>query len=301
VTSVADVFISYGSKDRDIARKVAHAIAARGQSVWWDRAIIAGESFDEAIERELDCARAVVVLWTRDSVASEWVKNEATSAAGRGVLVPARIDVEKLPLEFRRRQTADLTGWDGDTTHEGFQSLCRGIDKLVGKGAPEPPSTAPDARAPAGKRANLLIGALVLLVVVAGAFFLMAGLGDEPPTEAVMPARDTPLHQDAPAPKPAESDLAALIAGTYSGDVVSDSLGSSRRGITVTVMQLGTNKVRVTSPYERIGTVEIEVHRIGSQVFNTGGDSVLIVELGKNPPTLSLTPRGELAFNGVRL
>ena len=39
------------------------------------------------------------------------------------------------------------------------------------------------------------------------------------------------------------------------------------------------SKVRVTSPYQRIGRVEIEVHRIGSQVFNTGGDSVLIVEL----------------------
>jgi hypothetical protein len=68
-----------------------------------------------------------VAVWSASAVASEWVRNEAAMAAERGVLVPALIDRVALPLEFRRKQTVELVGWDGDPSHEGFQALCAGI------------------------------------------------------------------------------------------------------------------------------------------------------------------------------
>ena len=105
---MTDVFISYASEDRERARTLASSLEARGWFVWWDRKIIAGQTFDQVIEQELETAKSVVVLWSKDSVSSEWVKNEAAAAAERGVLVPALIDAVKLPLEFRRRQTTDL-------------------------------------------------------------------------------------------------------------------------------------------------------------------------------------------------
>jgi adenylate cyclase len=83
---VADVFVSYASEDREAARKLASGLGACGWSVWWDRRIIAGQAFDQAIERELESAKSVVVLWSKNSIASEWVKNEAAVAAERGVL-----------------------------------------------------------------------------------------------------------------------------------------------------------------------------------------------------------------------
>jgi len=61
--------------------------------VWWDRKIIAGQTFDQVIAHELETAKSVVVLWSKDSISSEWVKNEAAVAAERGVLVPALIDL----------------------------------------------------------------------------------------------------------------------------------------------------------------------------------------------------------------
>jgi hypothetical protein len=64
----------------------------------------------------------VVGLWSERSIISEWVKNEAASAAERGALAPALIDNVKIPLEFRRKQTADLIGFDGDTSQSGFPS-----------------------------------------------------------------------------------------------------------------------------------------------------------------------------------
>jgi len=125
---MTDVFISYATSDRERAREIANLLSARGWSVWWDRKIKAGQTFDEVIERELESAKSIVVLWSEASVASEWVKNEAAFAAQRGVLVPVLLDKVKIPLEFRRKQTADLIGWDGDPAHGGLQALFEALE-----------------------------------------------------------------------------------------------------------------------------------------------------------------------------
>jgi hypothetical protein len=111
---MADIFVSYARKYRDTAQRLASALEAVGHSVWWDREIRGGENFDEAIERELDLASVVIVLWSKQSASSNWVRSEAAAAAERGVLVPVFIEQVKLPLEFRRKQTIDLTSWRGD-------------------------------------------------------------------------------------------------------------------------------------------------------------------------------------------
>ena len=95
---MADVFISYAKEDRDFAVRLSRAFEAIGWSVWWDRKLFVGESFDLTIERELSQAKIVVVLWSRLSVSRPWVRNEARYAAERGVLAPATIDNVRLPL-----------------------------------------------------------------------------------------------------------------------------------------------------------------------------------------------------------
>ena len=117
---MTDVFISYASEDRERAAQVANALEARGWSVWWDRKIITGQAYDQTIEHALANAGAVVVLWSRHSVVSEWVKNEAAAGADRGVLLPAAIEPVAPPLEFRRRQIADLSDWDDEADHAGL-------------------------------------------------------------------------------------------------------------------------------------------------------------------------------------
>ena len=117
---MADIFISYASEDAVRAGKMAEAFGTMGWSVWWDRRIIVGQRYDQIIERELEGAKSVVVLWSEHSIGSEWVRNEAAVGARRGVLVPAMLERVQLPLEFSRKQTADLTGWNGDASHSGF-------------------------------------------------------------------------------------------------------------------------------------------------------------------------------------
>src|SRR5262249_31594768 len=147
--SMTDVFISYAHEDRETAQRLAAALEARGWSVWWDREIPVGHSFDQVIERQLEAAKSVVVLWSKDSAASEWVKNEAAYAAEKGVLIPALLlSKARPPLEFRRRQAADLEGWGGDPGHAGFRRLC---DAITAATTTDAVATGPSPFTPAGR------------------------------------------------------------------------------------------------------------------------------------------------------
>jgi hypothetical protein len=89
---MSDIFISYSSEDRERARTLAHALEERGWSVWWDREIPLGRSYDEVIEQALNGARCMLVLWTAASAASEWVRSEASEGKRRGILVPVFLE-----------------------------------------------------------------------------------------------------------------------------------------------------------------------------------------------------------------
>ena len=164
---MSDIFISYASENREQAHKLASALETLGWSVWWDRHIITGQAYDQVIEHELNDAKSVVVLWSGHSVASEWVKNEAAAAAERGVLLPVLIERVTVPLEFRRKQTADLIGWDGDPSHSGFQALCRGVSVTIGGVAPNRLTTAQRPGLRWNRRWTLAAVATILLALVA--------------------------------------------------------------------------------------------------------------------------------------
>lgn len=136
---MAYVFISYASEDRQYARAIAELLENMGCSVWWDRNLLAGQDFSQTIESELYSARCVVVLWSRSSVSSHWVKNEATVGRERGVLVPARIDPVELPLQFRDMHAANLVGWNGQilgadgNVNEEFRNFVMGVARITSR------------------------------------------------------------------------------------------------------------------------------------------------------------------------
>ena len=74
---MADVFMSYVSKERATAQHIAHALEASGFLVWWDRDIRVGADFSAEIQREIAAAKSVVVLWSGASQQSKWVRDEA--------------------------------------------------------------------------------------------------------------------------------------------------------------------------------------------------------------------------------
>ena len=144
-----DIFLSYARTDRTTARIFAENFAHEGFSVWWDASLHSGETFDEVIEQNLRNAKAVVVLWSPRSVASRWVRAEATLADRRHKLVPAIIEPCDRPIIFELTHAADLTEWAGDTSDSRWRSFMHDLRRLVGaeghdSSAPAKPTSAPE-------------------------------------------------------------------------------------------------------------------------------------------------------------
>ncbi|HWE47950.1 MAG TPA: TIR domain-containing protein [Caulobacteraceae bacterium] len=151
---MSDVFISYARDDQATAERFARALEAGGFTVWWDAALRSGETYDEVIETSLRNALAVIVLWSPHSVASRWVRAEATLADRAKTLIPAMIAPCDLPIVFELTHTAKLTGWSGDVRHPAWTALVADVRRLVDQGRertadvtqPAAPSAAPEAK-----------------------------------------------------------------------------------------------------------------------------------------------------------
>ncbi len=111
---MADIFLSYSRADRPVAQTMAEALEAEGFSVWWDKILRAGQTYDEVTETMLRDAQVVIVLWSETSVQSKWVRAEATLGQRKCELVPVMIEDAERPIMFELIQTADLIGWSSD-------------------------------------------------------------------------------------------------------------------------------------------------------------------------------------------
>jgi len=109
---VADVFISYSKAEAEATRALAKDLEREGYTVWWDASIVPGEKFEEVILKELEAAKAVIVIWTASSVKSMWVKSEAARAARMDKLITVRdnaLQHDDIPLPYDGFHTAPVS------------------------------------------------------------------------------------------------------------------------------------------------------------------------------------------------
>jgi hypothetical protein len=132
MAKLSDVFISYASEDRERARVLAQALEAQGWSVWWDRTIPFGRRYDEIIANAIAGARCIIVLWSKTSIVSDWVREEAEQGRKRGILIPVLIENVEPPMGFRLFQTAELFAWNGKRTAPVFRKLLDDIAAVLG-------------------------------------------------------------------------------------------------------------------------------------------------------------------------
>ena len=119
----------------------------------------------------------------------------------------------------------------------------------------------------------------------------MGGLAQTSPGGGARPSA-SPSAADASGP-------ADLAVGTYIGDVIADSLGSSRSDVLVTIAKVDKWTVRVTSDYARLGAVDVALTMVGDKVMSAGSDVALVLDLQQAPPTLDYNPQG-IAYRGKR-
>lgn len=129
---MSQTFLSYARDDVDAARQLADGLTQAGHDVWWDRNLHGGSRFEREIEEALSNAEAVVVLWSKASLDSAWVKDEAAEARDSERLVPVSIGSTKPPLGFRQFHTIDLGSWNGHGLPDAFEELLSAIDRTCG-------------------------------------------------------------------------------------------------------------------------------------------------------------------------
>jgi hypothetical protein len=228
---MSEIFISYAAEDRERAHELADALVARGWSVWWDRKIPLGKSFDEVIERALGEAKCVVVLWSSISVNSEWVRNEASEGRRRGILVPVFLEAVDAPLAFRLLNGANLSNWSIAVSNTEFDKLVERVTELLGETetATRPSRLGTEAalRQPPTKalvaqffKSRWVRGGFGMAVVVV----LAIGYVIRSPAPAPSPA---PIKPVPAAPDPAGSDIEKAIkdlTGVFGGAIPATSV-----------------------------------------------------------------------------
>jgi hypothetical protein len=90
----APIFISYSSKDRDIAETIYRALESRGHVCWIScRDVNPGENFQEAIVRALRDAKLMLLIFTANANNSDEIKKELVLAGRHQVtVVPVRVE-----------------------------------------------------------------------------------------------------------------------------------------------------------------------------------------------------------------
>jgi hypothetical protein len=120
------VFISYSSKNRDLAERVRNSLSLANLDVWFDsEAVKPGQYIVEAITEGLRASDYFLLLITNDSNNSKWVQREISLAfelanAKKLTVLPMIFDGADVPFEFRGLLYIDAR-----------QSLAAGIEKLV--------------------------------------------------------------------------------------------------------------------------------------------------------------------------
>jgi TIR domain-containing protein len=135
---MADIFVSYAHEDEARVGHLVEALEEQGWSVFWDRRIPAGETWRSYIGQALGDAHCVMVVWSRSSVASNWVIEEADEGLQRKILVPVLLDSILPPIGFRSVQAADLADWQPGRHSPHFHRLVQDIRAVLGTTAPTP-------------------------------------------------------------------------------------------------------------------------------------------------------------------
>jgi len=97
-----------------------------------------------------------------------------------------------------------------------------------------------------------------------------------------------------------QPDLGDVAEGRYFGDVISDSKGSSRSDVTLTVTRVGLNRVRVTSDYARLPAVEVPLQRALDKIVQSRGDTVFLYDWSKKPAKLDVSFHNEVSWSGTK-
>jgi hypothetical protein len=216
--ATAHVFLSYARSDIKKAKRLADLLTSAGHSVWWDFQIDAGARFGDAINAALNDADAVIVLWSRASVESSWVLDEAAAGRDSNRLIPVLIEEVEPPLGFRQYQCISLIDWSGRGHPSSMPRILSTIATLGSRHSEPKPISAPERKKVAFSRrwATLIAFALAIAALAAIAwFYIDSGAG--PPSVLIVPSASAPSQQSSALADELVLDLGRFQEGPLRG------------------------------------------------------------------------------------
>jgi TolB-like protein len=177
---MASVFVSYAREDAAKARALASALGQASIELWFDERLQSGSEYSREIEDALKQASAVLVLWSKHSIDSAWVRDEAAEGRDSGRLIPLSLDESRPPIGFRQFQTTDLSRWNGRGRPRQLDDIIAAIRVKSGQAhsAGAKPEVARSRLLP--RRTGLIVLALGIALLAAAGLFV-ATRGNKPP------------------------------------------------------------------------------------------------------------------------
>lgn len=136
-TEKLDVFISYKREERSLMHLVSEKLKSLGYVVASDEQIERNDYFPDAIDQMIHDARITIVLWTKLSVDSPWVKKEAQRAVEleqeddtKNAFLGIIVEPLKLPMYFIDENQFDISDVSFETT--GLQKIAAEIANVIG-------------------------------------------------------------------------------------------------------------------------------------------------------------------------
>lgn len=139
---MADVFLSYSKSRRDLTEALARDLAAEGYSVWWDTSLLPTDNFRDEIDRQLNQATAVIILWTAESIGSKWVRAEADHADTEHKLINTHssdLEPHRIPKPFNQIHSVDL---------DDRPAIFAAVKKLIESRAAKTPASSTEDESP---------------------------------------------------------------------------------------------------------------------------------------------------------
>ena len=106
------VFIPYAHDNKIEVAGIVRYLQAHNINIWWNGDIVPRDRWRDRIKGNLAQCQAVLTLWTKQSVRSHSVIEEAGEGKRQGKLMHAKLDSAPLPYGFGEVQYASLTDWD---------------------------------------------------------------------------------------------------------------------------------------------------------------------------------------------
>ncbi len=133
ISTSEQVFISYNSADKDVARDLGLFLIAEDVGVWFDEwEIAAGDSIVDQINAGLKGCTHFLILWSKNAARSNWVRRELSSTIHTALqsdapkIIPVVLDEAQLPELLRDIRYIHYRGGDENDRRALVQAV-RGV------------------------------------------------------------------------------------------------------------------------------------------------------------------------------